>query len=189
MITRKIILGSNSPRRKQILQDCGFVFTCLSPDIDESFSDTLIKEEVPMFLAKAKAEKILASCVLNEEIVITADTIVHLNGTILNKPDNEQQAYNMLRALSNKKHQVITGFAITDGKKMIVKSDTTDVQFKELSEDEIKFYINQHKPFDKAGAYGVQEFIGMIGIVEITGSFYNVMGLPIHKVYEELLNF
>lgn len=189
MFKRKLILGSNSPRRKQILQECGIEFISISPDIDESFSTNLIKEQVPMFLAKSKVEKIISTYPLDGELVLSADTIVYLDGVILNKPSNFHEAAQMLDSLSNKKHQVITGFAISDGSKIVIDFDITNVWFKKLTVDEINYYINKFHPFDKAGAYGVQEFLGMIGMNYMEGSFYNVMGLPIHKVYDQLLKF
>lgn len=186
-LSRPLILASNSPRRREIMQNAGFEFTVKVKPTDESFSSEMPVEEVPVYLAKTKAE-----CFKDEiqnEIILCADTVVIVDGKILNKPANATEAKAMLQLQSGKTHRVITGVCIMTNEETITFSDTTFVTFKELSDSEIDYYIKTCKPFDKAGSYGVQDFIGMIGIPSITGSFYTVMGLPIHLVYENLKRF
>ncbi len=183
-LSRPLILASNSPRRKEIMQNAGYDFSVKVKPTDESFSEDMPVEQVPVFLAKTKAE-----CFKNEiqdDIVLCADTVVILDYQILNKPKDFADAQRMLRFQSGKAHRVITGVCIMTQEETITFSDTTFVHFKELTDWEINYYIEKCKPFDKAGSYGVQDFIGMIGIPRIEGSFYTVMGLPIHKVYEAL---
>jgi septum formation protein len=186
-LSRPLILASNSPRRREIMQNAGFEFTVKVKPTDESFSSEMPVEEVPIYLAKTKAE-----CFRNEiqdEIILCADTVVIVDGVILNKPADAAEAKQMLRLQSGKTHRVITGVCVMTQEETIAFSDTTLVTFKELTDTEIDYYIQTCKPFDKAGSYGVQDFIGMIGIPSITGSFYTVMGLPIHRVYEVLRRF
>jgi septum formation protein len=169
------------------MQNAGFEFTVKVKPTDESFSSEMPVEEVPIYLAKTKAE-----CFRNEiqdEIILCADTVVIVDGVILNKPADAAEAKQMLRLQSGKTHRVITGVCVMTQEETIAFSDTTLVTFKELTDTEIDYYIQTCKPFDKAGSYGVQDFIGMIGIPSITGSFYTVMGLPIHRVYEVLRRF
>lgn len=185
----KLILASQSPRRRQLLSDMGLTYEIrLIPDIDESFSDQLHKQEVAMFLSRHKFDNYLSTLATNE-LLITADTIVCLEDKIINKPENELAAFEMLKSLSGTMHQVFTGMTIGT----ILKQDTffceTKVYFKELTDEEIWFYIHTFKPFDKAGSYGIQEFIGYIGIEKIDGSYFNVMGLPTHLLYEKLHKF
>jgi septum formation protein len=186
-LNRKLILASNSPRRKEILSNAGFEFSVLVKEIDENFPIEMPVIEVPAYLASKKADSF--SNEISENIVLTADTIVAIDNLILNKPTDEKGAKDMLLKLSGKKHVVHTGFCILtkNGKKSFV--DTTEVWFKQLTDNEIDYYIKTCKPFDKAGAYGVQDFIGMIGIDKIEGSYFTVMGLPIHRVYEELSEY
>lgn len=182
------ILASKSPRRQELLQMLGLDFTVNTAEIDESFPGNLTKEEIPVFLAEKKAVPFLDK--LNEnDLLITADTIVWQNNQVLGKPENHDDAVGMLQQLSGKKHYVISGVCLSSTKKQISFFSESEVQFKNLSMQEIEFYINEFKPFDKAGAYGIQEWIGIIGITRIEGSFYNVMGLPIQKLYEEILKF
>lgn len=183
-ISEKIILVSASPRRKQILQDAGFRFEVISTPVDESFDPDLPAEKVPEILARRKVEAFA-----NEDpglIIIGADTVVIVNGQIFNKPENRQEAIEMLNRLSNHTHQVVTGVCIQANRSLVTFSDTTLVHFKALSAEEISYYVDHFSPFDKAGGYGVQDFIGMVGIDRLEGSFYTVMGLPVHKVYEHL---
>lgn len=182
-----IILGSNSPRRKELLQGLGIPFEVLViQGIDESYPDTLPAEEIAEYIAVKKAKPYE---VKDGNIVLTADTVVVCDGEVMGKPKDEADAHRMLRKLSGKTHQVYTGVCITsptlsDGP--VSFTVCTDVTFKHLSDEEILHYIRQYKPFDKAGAYGIQEWIGYIGITGIKGSYYNVMGLPVQRIYEEL---
>jgi len=182
----KIILASNSPRRQELLDGLDIDFEVKTvPDIEESYPDTLIKEEIPVYIAKQKAlayQKYLEETTL----LITADTIVWLNGNVYGKPENEQEAKEMLQILSGKTHEVITGVCLTTLKKQQTFHVSSQVKFAELQEDEIDYYVKKYKPYDKAGAYGVQEWIGYIGVEKLEGSFYNVMGLPVRILYTYL---
>jgi septum formation protein len=183
-----IILASQSPRRRQILKDAGVTFESRAKDTNEDFSPTLPKHEVPVFLANKKAQAFLSD--LNEdELLITADTVVIIEGEILNKPANREEAIAMLTKLSGKMHEVVTGVSLISTTKQVLFSDLTKVYFLPLSPADIEYYVDTHKPFDKAGSYGIQEYIGYIGIEKIEGSYFNVMGLPIHRVIQELRNF
>lgn len=184
----RIILGSKSPRRKELLAALNISFTQKTKDTDESFSKDLPVEDVAAFLAQKKAEALASELQVNE-LLICSDTTVVLDGLILNKAANAEEAKRMLEALSGKKHEVITGVCLKSLEKEQVFSVSTLVYFKNLSEKEIDFYINEYQPFDKAGAYGIQEWIGMIGVEKIEGDFYNVMGLPLEKLYEALKAF
>lgn len=183
-LSKPLILASNSPRRKEIMHNAGFGFSVKVIPTDEAFPADMPVEEVPAFLARNKAECFRET--LCNEIVLCADTVVVVENKIINKPDDVEDARRMLRLLSNRVHRVITGVCIMTQAETITLADTTHVSFKALSEWEIEYYIHKCQPFDKAGSYGVQDFIGMIGIDRIEGSFYTVMGLPIHKVYQEL---
>lgn len=185
----KVILGSNSPRREELLRGIDIDFKIkILPDIDESYPDNLPGEKIAEHVAIKKAKPYIAS--LNEnELVITADTIVLLEGKIYGKPANEEQAKKMLCSLSGKTHSVISGVSLTSVKKQKSFSVTSDVEFEELTDEEIQHYIQHYKPFDKAGSYGVQEWIGYIGVKHINGSYYNIMGLPIQRLYRELKKF
>ncbi len=183
-LSKPLILASNSPRRKEIMQNAGYDFSVKVKPTDESFSSEMPVEEVPVFLAKVKAECFRKD--LKDEIILCADTVVIVGNDILNKPENAFEAKEMLKKQSGKMHKVVTGVCIMTQEETITFSDTTFVHFKELTDWEIDYYIGRCKPFDKAGSYGVQDFIGMIGIPKIEGSFYTVMGLPIHQVYEAL---
>lgn len=184
----ELILASKSPRRQQLLNDLGLKFSVQSMDIPEVFPDGLGMTEVPVYLAELKAEA-FRSLLKEKELVITADTIVWLDGKVLNKPADYDEGFQMLRDLSGKKHQVITGVCLLSVEKKISFFVSTDVWFKELRPEEIHFYLENYRPYDKAGAYGIQEWIGYIGITRIEGSFFNVMGLPIQSLYEHLSNF
>ena len=186
---KKIILASQSPRRHNLLTGIGLDFDIItSLETDESFSDSMNVDEVPVYLAKKKA-KTYENFIDEKTILITADTIVSLNGKILNKPKDRSDAENMLKLLSGNSHIVITGVCIKSKQKEICFNAHTTVYFNDLTKDEIDFYIEKYKPFDKAGAYGIQEWIGYIAIKKIEGSYFNVMGLPIQKLYEELSKF
>lgn len=186
-IQRPIILASSSPRRQYLLKEAGFEFTVEKPDIDESFPSSLPVERVAKYLAERKAEVFRPN--MKNEIVITADTVVILGNTILNKPADKPEALHMLQGLSGKTHLVMTGVCILSKEKELAFDDTTEVTFKKLTDPEINYYIDNYKPYDKAGAYGAQDFIGMIAIEKIIGSYFNVMGLPIHRVYQQLVNW
>jgi septum formation protein len=184
----EIILASKSPRRQQLLSDLGLKFSVQSMDIPEEFPENLGMTEVPVYLAELKAEA-FRPLLKNNQLVITADTIVWLDGNVLNKPTDYNDGFRMLRDLSGKKHQVITGVCLLSREKKVSFYALTDVWFKELSDEEIKYYLEHYQPYDKAGAYGIQEWIGHIGIYRIEGSFFNVMGLPVQSVYEHLKHF
>ena len=182
------ILASKSPRRQQLLKSIGINFQIIIKEIEENYPQNLIKEEIPVYLAKLKASPFLKE-LSNKDLVITADTIVWLDGNVLGKPQTDSDAREMLQNLSNKEHQVISGVCLTSTQKQISFHAISKVQFKKLTGSEIDYYISNYKPFDKAGSYGIQEWIGSIGITHIEGSFYNAMGLPIQKLYEEIQKF
>ena len=184
----EIILASKSPRRQQLLSDLGLKFRVQSMDIPEVFPDGLGMTEVPVYLAELKAEA-FRPFLENHQLVITADTIVWLDGKVLNKPADYADGFSMLKDLSGKKHQVVTGVCLLSAKKKVSFHASTDVWFKPLSDEEIHHYLEHYKPYDKAGAYGIQEWIGHIGIYHIEGSFFNVMGLPVQSLYEHLKAF
>jgi septum formation protein len=185
---RKVVLASGSPRRKELLASIVEEFTVRVPQVDETFPASLRGKEIAEYLAALKAEAAQVDLQENE-IAITSDTIVWLGDEVLNKPKDAAEAAEMLRKLSGRTHEVITAIALADQQRKIVLSDTTEVRFKSLTENEIQYYIQHYKPFDKAGAYGIQEWIGYVGVTEIKGSFYTVMGLPVHLLYDALLGF
>ncbi|MFT4778400.1 MAG: septum formation protein [Flavobacteriales bacterium] len=179
---RKIVLASKSPRRQQLIQGLGVDVEIRTKEIDESFSSSLKREEVALYLADKKASAFQGELAENE-ILITGDTIVCLGEEILNKPENFDDAVRMLKMLSGKTHTVITAVSISDSTKSELFHGETEVQFGKLDQEEIEYYITQFHPFDKAGGYGAQDFIGYIGIIDMKGSYYNVMGFPLHLVY------
>ncbi len=180
-----IILASGSPRRQQLLRDMGIPYSLFSNNVDESYPSHLEGAAIPAYLAKKKAAALLAQ-LKDNEILITADTVVWHKGTSLEKPSDKEEAASMLTALSGDWHDVITAICITHGGKHLIISETTRVKFASLSMEEIKYYIEQFSPFDKAGGYGIQEWLGLIGIEEISGSYTNVVGLPTQKLYKTL---
>ncbi|MBW8326520.1 MAG: Maf-like protein [Prolixibacteraceae bacterium] len=184
----EIILASKSPRRQQLLTDLGIKFRVQPMDIPEIFPEGLGMTEVPVYLAELIAEA-FRPFLENHQLIITADTIVWLDGEVLNKPADYADGFRMLRNLSGKKHQVVTGVCLLSPEKKVSFYASTDVWFKELSDEEIHHYLEHYKPYDKAGAYGIQEWIGYIGIYHIEGSFFNVMGLPVQSLYEHLKAF
>ena len=178
-----LLLASNSPRRKELLTQLGYQFDIVKIDVDESYPSDLKPHEIAEYVSAKKAK----AFDLNEnEILLTSDTIVALDQKILLKPKDENEAFEMIKSLSGKVHQVYTAFTLKTVDSEISKTSKTDVEFSEISDEEIKFYIKTYKPFDKAGSYGIQEWLGMTKIKNITGSFYAVMGLPVDLVYEEL---
>lgn len=186
---KKVILASASPRRKELLGGLEIPFTIGKvSDYDETYPKGLTVNKVPQYIANQKSLH-FSKPIKDNEIVITADTIVILNGKKIGKPKDRTDAIKMLRKLSAHKHTVVTGVCIRDCKHQKSFSATSDVWFGEMTDDEINWYVDNYKPYDKAGSYGVQEWIGYIGILKINGSFYNVMGLPIQRLYRELLKF
>lgn len=186
--SRNLIVASGSPRRQQFIKDLGLDFEIRLKPVQETYPETLEAVEIAEHLAKLKAAVFLEE--LNpEDILITGDTVVYHENQVLNKPKTEEEAFEMLESLSGKSHQVISSACLTSTDKYALLHDVTKVYFKELDKQEIDYYIKYFKPFDKAGAYGIQEWIGKIGIEKIEGSFYNVMGMPIAKVYEALKTF
>lgn len=184
----KLILASKSPRRQFLLKELGLDFEVRTKEVDESFPDTLKAQEIPLYLCQKKADAFDEE--LNDNtIVITADTIVWVEGQVLNKPENYEDAVRMLQLLSGKMHEVYTGVCLKSKHKTKSFYALTKVYFKELSRQEIDYYITNYNPYDKAGSYGAQEWIGYIAVEKIEGSYFNVMGLPVRELYEELLKF
>lgn len=184
-----IVLASNSPRRRELLAGLGIDFDVrVLPGIDESYPADLPVHEIPLYIATAKAEA-NRQAMNDGEIVITADTVVICGGKVLGKPADADEARSMLALLSGKTHQVVTGVCLTSREQQRKFAVTTGVTFKELTPEEIEYYIENFRPYDKAGAYGIQEWIGYIGVTGISGSFFNVMGLPVQRVYNELRMF
>jgi len=183
---KNIILASGSPRRQELFKELGLQFTIQVKPIEENYSSTLKEEGITNYLADLKT-KPFDSELTEKDILITSDTIVWLKNKALEKPKNAQEAIAMLNELSGTKHKVITSICIKTLKTQKVFFDTTIVHFKNLTSNEINFYVKNYNPYDKAGGYGIQEWIGFIGVTKLEGSYYNVMGLPVHKLYEELL--
>ncbi len=185
----KVILASNSPRRKELLAGIDVKFEVrVIQDIDESYPSDLPTKNIAEYISRKKAA-VYQQQMAPDELIITADTIVVLGDEVMGKPHDEADARRMLRELSGQTHQVITGVTLTTIQKQISFSVETDVTFKALSDSEIGYYVSHYKPFDKAGAYGIQEWIGHIGVTGLQGSYFNVMGLPVQRIYEALSNF
>ena len=182
------ILGSNSPRRKEIHKEIGLDFSIFPSNIDENFNKEIDLEDIPVFLAEKKANA-LKNKLKENDILITADTIVIYKNELLSKPENSYQAKEMLEKLSGKSHKVITGVCLLSKNNKSIFSSKTIVTFNDLDKFEIEFYVNKYKPFDKAGSYGIQEWVGLIGVKKIEGSYTNVVGLPASMVYTELKKF
>ena len=182
---KRIILASKSPRRTELLAGLGVEFTSKTKDTEEDFPEAMDPFFVPRYLAEKKALA-FKDDLEEKDLLITADTVVIVNGEILNKPTDKAEALRMLEKLSGNVHQVITGVCMMDQKKTLSFEDQTEVHFKALDQAELLSYIDRFQPFDKAGAYGVQEWIGYVAVYKMVGSFYNVMGLPVHRIYEEL---
>ena len=183
----KVILASNSPRRKELLAGLGVDYEVRTlPDVDESYPDTLQGADIPLYIAKEKTDA-YRDMLKPGELMITADTIVWVDGKVLGKPKDREDALCMLRAMSGRTHEVFTGVCITTTEWQRSFATQTKVRFSKLSEEEIAYYIDKFQPMDKAGAYGVQEWIGFIGVENISGSYYNIMGLPVQRLYKELI--
>ncbi len=187
-LSKKLILGSKSPRRKEILQMAGIDFEIRTANTEEHYPASLNNREVPAYLAQLKANDIKHT-LANDEILLCTDTIVLLDDVIFGKPKDFDDAVHILSQLSGKTHEVISGVCMMTQTETEVFSETTEVTFTNLREDDIRYYINTYKPFDKAGAYAIQEWIGLMGIEKITGSYYNIVGLPIHKVIQALRKY
>ena len=181
----KIILASQSPRRKQLLEWAEIPFEIIVRETDENYPPGLQPEEVAVFIARKKAEAVQQD-IPNEQVILAADTIVVLGDNIIGKPVHREEAVSILYALSGEKHKVITGVIIRKGKDEIAFADVTEVEFHDLTIKQIEFYVDKYKPYDKAGAYAIQEWIGVVGIKSVNGDFYNVMGLPVSRVVREL---
>ena len=185
----KIILASNSPRRRELLGGLGIEFTVkVIGGIDESWPKDLKGEEIPLFISKEKAAPYKAT-IASDELVITADTIVYVDGEVLGKPHDKADAVRMLKLISGRWHEVITGVTIMTKERERRFAVTTKVKFSNLSDDEIRRYVDSGLPMDKAGAYGIQEWIGYVGVEAIEGSYFNVVGLPVQRLYRELMEF
>lgn len=180
----KLLLGSQSPRRKELLKSLGFNFEVVSISCEEIYPSNLAVEQIPEYLSELKANAYPS--LKSDEVLLTSDTIVVLGGEVLGKPENEETAFAMLKKLSGKAHQVLTSVTVKSLEQTITKTDIAKVEFEELSDNEINYYIKTCKPLDKAGAYGIQDWLGMAKIKKIEGSFYTIMGLPTHLVYEML---
>lgn len=178
----QVVLASNSPRRHQFLQELGINFTVRTKEVEEVYPATLTKEEIPAYLAKLKAASQQAD-LHPSEILITSDTIVWNNGKALGKPKNAEEAFEMIQSLSGVTHEVVSSVCVTTATQQEIATTVTEVTFRELTSEEIQYYITNYKPFDKAGAYGIQEWIGAIGITQIKGSYNSVVGLPTHQLY------
>ena len=185
----RIVLSSNSPRRRELLAGLDLDFTVrVIQNIDETYPNDLPVSEIPQYISRKKAQAYM-STLADEELVITADTVVVVDDEVLGKPSCRDEAIGMLHQLSNRSHQVITGVCMTTRTKQHSFNVTTHVTFKKLTDDEIAYYVDRYQPYDKAGAYGIQEWIGYIGVTSLEGSYFNVMGLPVQRIYTELQNF
>jgi len=183
---RQLILGSGSPRRQQILKDSGYTFEIMVSHEEEIPDPAFEIQEIPEDLARQKALHILPNIRTIDFVLLTSDTVVVLDGEIIGKPKSREEAASFLRRLSGTRHDVISGVCLSDKDRSVSFSERTVVLFQPLAEDEIQYYIDRYEVMDKAGAYAIQEWIGLIGISSISGSYYNVMGLPMHRVYTEL---
>lgn len=182
---RRLILGSKSPRRNELMAGLGLPYVVKTQEVEEDFPATMFTREVASYLAEKKARSLRPE-LEERDLLITADTVVIVRDQILNKPGSKEEALEMLQKLSGNVHQVVTGVCLMDLNKTVVFEDLTEVHFKELKDAELSEYIEKFRPYDKAGAYGVQEWIGYVAVYKLVGSFYNVMGLPVHRIYEEL---
>ena len=187
-LSRKIILASKSPRRQQLLREAGFDFEVRTQEVEENYPSDLPVEKVAAYLARKKAAAMLSD-LQEEDILLTADSTVILDNRILEKPADQAEAASFLRALSGNKHQVITGVCLCSREKERVFSAISSVFFEELTEAEIDYYIRHYAPYDKAGGYAIQEWIGLCKVYRIEGSYFNIVGLPVDQVYRELMDF
>jgi septum formation protein len=185
---KKLVLGSQSPRRKDFLESLHLTFSTRNSSIEENYPPDLVAEKIAIYLAELKFEA-LEPTLQEDELLITSDTVVWNNNTSLAKAANKDEAIQMLKALSNNKHQVITALCIGDSNKRWTSYEVTEVYFRALKEEEIEYYVNHYQPFDKAGAYGIQEWIGLIGITHISGNYPSVVGLPTALLYQGLIEF
>jgi septum formation protein len=185
---KRIKLASKSPRRQQLLQGLGLTFDVWSKEVDESYPYQLQQEEIPLYLASKKADAFRED-LHDGDVLITADTIVWIDGQVLNKPEDRDDAIRMIGLLNGKTHDVYTGVSIVSLEKTELLWDRTRVHFTRLTAEEIEHYIDNYSPFDKAGSYGAQDWIGLVAIDRLEGSYFNVMGLPVHKVYQALKTF
>ena len=183
----ELILASKSPRRQHFFKDLGWDFKIELKEVEEIYPSHLKHTEITDYLAELKSKPF--NNLTNNQLVITSDTIVWLDNKALGKPKNQNDAKKILASLSNKKHEVITSICLKSNKKTKIINDVTEVYFKKLTDLEIEYYVSNFNPLDKAGAYGIQDWIGLIGVKKIKGSYFNVMGLPVHKLYEELSTF
>jgi len=181
----RLILASQSPRRKDLLRGLDLEFITRSANIDEVYPEHLKAEEIPLFLAEQKANA-MRSDLLSNDILITADTIVWMNSKAINKPESREEAVNILLELSDSQHSVYTAVQLTTQRQKVAFFSETKVTFSHLENDDIDYYLDKYKPFDKAGAYGIQEWIGYVAVEKIEGSYFNVMGFPVHQVYQKL---
>lgn len=184
MLNRPLILASSSPRRQYLMKEAGFQFRIEKPDVDESWPPALPLHQVARYLAEKKAEHFRPA--MHNEIIVAADTVVIIDDQVVNKPADRDEAIKMLTTLSGRTHIVTTGVCIISREREESFDETTLVTFQELTQDEIAHYVDNYRPYDKAGAYGAQDWIGMVAIQKIEGSYFNVMGLPIHLVYQHL---
>jgi septum formation protein len=184
-----IVLGSGSPRRKYLLEEMGLSFRVMvNNSMEENWPEGLSKEEIPVYLAKLKGGHIMGA-IPEKTLLITADTIVWMKGSVINKPTDREDAINMLGALSGNMHEVLTGVCLRTAGREHSFCASSLVWFANLSDEEINYYVDRYQPFDKAGAYGIQDWIGYIGVEKIEGSYFNVMGLPLQRMYHELKGF
>ncbi len=183
-LSRPLVLASNSPRRRELLAQCGFKFSTEVRPTDEIFPVTMLPDEVPAYLARKKAVEFQHEA--QDNLILCADTIVVKDDLILNKPADEMAAIEMLELLSGATHRVVTGVCLMDRNKFITQTDIATVTFRKFSKSELELYVKNQRPFDKAGGYGIQDWIGLTGIERIEGSYYTIMGLPTHLVYEIL---
>jgi septum formation protein len=185
-LTPRLLLASNSPRRQDLLRQAGFDFEIARLSVDESYPSDLAVQHIPEYLAQKKSQ--IARTQYPQHTIITADTVVICEDRVLEKPMDAEDAERMLHSISGKIHHVISGVCVAGHRQIVTLSDTTEVEFRNLSKNEITYYISHYAPMDKAGAYGIQEWIGMIGIKQIRGSYYNVVGLPLQKLYPILVD-
>ncbi|HPC98858.1 MAG TPA: Maf family nucleotide pyrophosphatase [Bacteroidales bacterium] len=185
----RLVLASRSPRRQMLLAAAGLKFEVVEKDFDERWPGSLKGKEIAEYLARSKAEQLAGDFSSGDTVVITADTIVWCDGEVLGKPEDHKSAFRILKAISGKTHEVITGVGLLNGKRIKIFSETTLVTFDEITEEDIGYYVENFNPFDKAGAYGIQDWIGITANTKISGSYFNVVGLPVNRLLKELNDF